>query len=162
MAPCAYYACQVAKEVLDAGKIKSFCKTSGATGLHIYMPLKAKYDYEIARNFTHLICRIINSRIPKITSLERNPHKRIGKVYLDYLQNRAGQTLAAPYSLRPRKSAPVSTPLMWDEVKPGLYPEKFNIKSIHKRLEKTGDIFSGVLVEEISIESCLKNLENKK
>jgi len=152
----------VAKEVLDRGKIKSFCKSSGATGLHIYIPLKAKYDYEIARNFTHLICRIINSRIPKITSLERNPDKRKGKVYLDYLQNRAGQTLAAPYSLRPRKGAPVSTPLMWDEVKPGLYPEKFNIKSIHKRLEKTGDIFRGVLVEEISIESCLKNLEYKK
>ncbi|HVO72781.1 MAG TPA: DNA ligase D [Ignavibacteriaceae bacterium] len=152
----------VAKEVLDKGKIKSFCKTSGATGMHIYIPLKAKYNYEIASNFTHLICRIINGRIPKITSLERNPQKRKGKVYLDYLQNRAGQTLAAPYSLRPRKGAPVSAPLMWDEVKPGLYPEKFNIKSIFKRLEKIGDIFSGVLVEEISIESCLKNLENKK
>jgi bifunctional non-homologous end joining protein LigD len=152
----------VAKEVLDKGKIKSFCKTSGATGLHIYIPLKAKYDYEIARNFTHLVCRIINGRIPRITSLERNPLKRKGKVYLDYLQNRAGQTLAAPYSLRPRKSAPVSTPLMWDEVKPGLFPEKFNIKSIHKRLDRIGDIFGGVLAEGIDIESCLKNLENKK
>jgi bifunctional non-homologous end joining protein LigD len=152
----------VTKDVLDKAKAKSFCKTSGATGLHIYIPFKAKYDYDIARNFTHLICRIINGRIPKITSLERNPDKRKGKVYLDYLQNRQGQTLAAPYSLRPRKNAPVSTPLMWDEVKAGLNPEKFNIKTIHKRLEKIGDIFSGILVEEISIESCLRNLENKK
>ena len=117
------------KDVLDEIEIESFCKTSGATGLHIYVPLNAKYDYNVAKDFAHLISKIVNTRIPEFTSLERSPAKRQKRVYLDYLQNRSGQTLVAPYSVRPRKGATVSTPLYWDEVKPGLSPKEFyNIK----------------------------------
>jgi bifunctional non-homologous end joining protein LigD len=121
--------------------------------MHIYIPLEAKYEYEIARNFAHLICKLVNNKIPKITSLERNPSKRKHKVYLDYLQNRQGQTLAAPYSVRPRREAPVSTPLKWDELKKSLYPEQFTIVNLHKRL-KTGDILK-VSWKRIDIEKCI-------
>src|SRR6185503_2167771 len=102
--------------------IDSYCKTSGATGLHIYVPLGAKYDYDVAREFAELIAHMVHERVPKITSILRLPAKRQGKVYLDFLQNRKGQTLAAPYSARPHPGAPVSTPLEWSEVNEKLDP----------------------------------------
>ena len=147
------------KEVLDKSGVKSYCKTSGATGLHIYVPLNAKYDYDVAKNFAHLIAQMVNQKIPEITSIERSPKKRQKKVYLDYLQNRTGQTLAAPYSLRPRPGAPVATPLEWDEVKPGLNPTDFNIETIHSRLEEKGDIFKPVLGKGADLEKAIKKLE---
>ena len=146
------------RKVFDKAGAKSFCKTSGATGLHIYVPLKAKYKYEAVREFAHLIVKLVNEKLPGITSMERSPSKRKKKVYLDYLQNSKGQTLAAPYSLRPKPGATVSTPLHWKEVKKGLSPRDFNIKNIFKRLERTGDIFKGVMGKGIDIERCLKNL----
>ena len=88
--------------VLEELSIPSFCKTSGATGLHICVPLKGKHTYEEAKDFALSIANIVHQRIPKITSLERMPQKRQGKVYLDCFQNNQGQTIAAPYSVRAR------------------------------------------------------------
>lgn len=150
-------ACAV-KEILDRGKIKGYCKTSGATGLHIYIPLGAKYEFEIAKEFAHVIAEFTNELVPGFTSVERMPVKRKKKVYIDYLQNRRGQTLAAPYSVRPKPHATVSAPLKWNEVKKGLSPEDFNIKNIHKRLLRTGDLFKDVLGKGNDIRKCLKNL----
>lgn len=147
------------KEILDIAGAKSFCKTSGATGLHVYIPLNAKYTYEISRGFAHLIAQLVYKKIPGITSIKRNTSKRQKKVYLDYLQNRVGQTLAAPYSIRPKQGAPVSTPLKWSEVKAGLDPQNFTIKNIFQRLEKAGDLFKDVLGKEIDITKCISNLE---
>lgn len=147
------------KEVLDRAGAVSYIKTSGATGMHIYVPLGAKYNYDTARNFAHIIARLVNTKIPGITSLERSPAKRKKKVYLDYLQNRRGQTLAAPYSVRPRPGAPVSTPLEWREVKAGLDPADFNMNNIFNRLKQKGDIFKGVLSGGIDIKKCINKLE---
>ncbi|MEO8399005.1 MAG: non-homologous end-joining DNA ligase [Ignavibacteriaceae bacterium] len=148
------------KKVLDEINIKGYCKTSGATGMHIYIPLGAKYDYETSKNFAHLIAHIVNSRIPKFTSLERSPSKRKRKVYLDYLQNNKGQTLAAPYSVRPKKGATVAAPLHWDEVKKGLSPKNFTIETMPRRLGQIGDIFKEVLKKGIDIKKCIKKLES--
>jgi bifunctional non-homologous end joining protein LigD len=147
------------KEVLDKGKIAGYTKTSGATGMHIYIPANAKYKYDITRDFAHLIARLAYHLAPEITSVERRPAKRAEKVYIDYLQNSKGQTIAAPYSLRPKPHAPVSTPIEWKEIKSIDSPEEFNIKTIHKRLQKKGDIFKGVLGKGIDIAKCIKNLE---
>jgi bifunctional non-homologous end joining protein LigD len=149
----------VIKDIFDEIRAKCFCKTSGATGLHIYVPLNARYDFDMARQFAHLVAKIVNKRLPEITSLERNPEKRIGKVYIDYLQNSIGHTVAAPYSVRPRPGATVSTPLEWEEVKPGLDPGVFNIDTIPGRVEKTGDLFNEILNSEINIIKCINNLE---
>jgi bifunctional non-homologous end joining protein LigD len=146
------------KEVLDKAKIKGYCKTSGATGLHIYIPLNKKYVYDVGRQFALVVAQLTHELVPAFTSLERNPSKRKRKVYIDYLQNRTGQTLAAPYSLRPKPGAPVSTPLEWKEVKRGLSAEDFNINSIHKRVERKGDLFEGVLGKGINIIKALNNL----
>lgn len=146
------------KEVLDRAKCEAYCKTSGATGIHIYIPLRAKYDYEISKEFAHVIAEMTHTLLPKFTSTERMPAKRKRKVYIDYLQNRTGQTLAAPYSLRPKSGAPVSTPLEWKELKKIQSPEEFNIKNILTRIKKKGDLFKGVLGKGIDIEKCLNNL----
>ncbi|HSP88220.1 MAG TPA: DNA ligase D [Ignavibacteriaceae bacterium] len=147
------------KEVLDAAGAKSFCKTSGATGLHIYVPLAAKYNYDVAKDFAHLVAQFAHHKVRGFTSLERSPSKRQKKVYLDYLQNRTGQTLAAPYSVRPKPGAPVATPLKWDEVKIGLDPKNYTIKNTLERLAKMGDIFKDVLGKGIDIEKCISKLE---
>lgn len=151
----------IVKEIFVNAGAECYCKTSGATGLHIYVPLKGKYEYEFVREFAYVIVRIANRMLPEITSLERSPAKRKKKVYLDYLQNSRGQTLAAPYSIRPVPGANVSTPLIWNEVKQGLSPQDFSIKNIFKRLEKKGDIFKDVLGKGINIERCLENLKKR-
>lgn len=130
---------------LGPKKIPNLCKTSGATGLHIAIPLGAKYSYKESKAFAKKIAEAIHEQLPSITTLERTLSKRNGKVYIDYHQNDLGKTAAAPYSVRARPGAPVSTPLQWKEVKKGLNPKKFTIKTVLKRLKKLGDLFAPVL-----------------
>ena len=146
------------KEVLDRAGAPSYCKTSGASGLHIYVPLKAQYHYEQVRSFAEIVAQLTEQQLPATTTIERSLKKRKGRIYLDYQQNKFGQTLACVYSARPKPGATVSTPLLWKEVKRGLHPSQFTIRNIEKRLGKTGDIFSGVLKEKINLTKCLKNL----
>lgn len=146
------------KEVCDEWKIKSYPKTSGKTGIHIYIPLDAKYDYDQAKNFAHLLAMEVNKRQPKITSLERLPKKREHKIYLDFLQNRPGQTLAAPYSVRPTPEASVSTPLDWGEIDESLKPSDFTIKNIQERLEKIGDLWKPVIGKGINLKKILQQI----
>ena len=152
-------AANVVKQVLDKAGAPSNCKTSGASGLHIYVPLEKKYTYEQAKDFTYLICMLANEQVPEFTTLERNLQKRGHKhIYMDYLQNRRGQTIACAYSLRPKPGATVSTPLLWKEVKSGLTPQDFTINNIAKRVKKMRDIFTPVLGKGIDLNKCLKNL----
>ncbi|MEO6704218.1 MAG: non-homologous end-joining DNA ligase [Ginsengibacter sp.] len=150
----------VVKEILDKAKAESFCKTSGASGLHVYVPTGKKYSFEQVKDFALLICTMANDRLKRFTTLERNLQKRGNKhIYMDYLQNRRGQTIASVYSLRPKVGATVSTPLLWKEVKKGLSPKQFTIHNTEKRVHKMGDIFKGVLGKGIDLKKCLKNLE---
>lgn len=147
------------KTVCDEWSIAALPKTSGKTGIHIYIPLHAQYDYEQAKNFAHLIALEVNKRLPKLTSVLRLPEKRRHRIYLDFLQNREGQTLAAPYSLRPTPDATVSMPLHWDEVVPALKPTNFTIKNAHARLADTGDLWKPVLQKGVNLRSILKRIE---
>jgi bifunctional non-homologous end joining protein LigD len=149
-----------AKEVMDSAKIKSYCKTSGSSGLHIYIPLGANYSYEEARDFTKLLCYYIAGKVPAITSMDRAKKKRKDKIYLDYLQNRRGQTLASAYCARPKPGAPVSAPLEWKEVKSGLKILDFTIKDMPQRIQKKGDLFSPVLEKGIDMEQAMQHLES--
>jgi bifunctional non-homologous end joining protein LigD len=149
----------VIKEIMDKAKAECYCKTSGSTGLHIYIPLGAKYDYEQAKQFAHMIAQIAQEQLPDSTTLERSLSKRKkNHIYIDYLQNRRGQTLSSAYSLRPKPGAPVSTPLDWKEVKHGLQTVDFNINNILKRVEKKGDLFVPVLKKGIDMMKAIKNL----
>jgi bifunctional non-homologous end joining protein LigD len=150
---------QTVKEVLDELKVKGYAKTSGSTGIHIYIPLGAKYTYDQSQLFGKLIAIQVHERLPKFTSIERMTRNRKGKLYIDYLQNRPKATLAAPYSLRPKPGATVSMPLHWEEVKKGLQMKDFNIKNALERIKSEGDIFKPVLGRGINIKKLLKDLE---
>jgi bifunctional non-homologous end joining protein LigD len=146
------------KEVADKAKLSSYCKTSGASGLHVYIPLGGKQDYDTAKTFAELIATHVHELVPDFTSLTRSLKKRGEKIYVDFLQNRRGQTLASAYSLRPVPDASVSTPLEWKEVKKGLHPSQFDIMNIQERIEKKGDLFSDVLTGKNNIRQALKLL----
>ncbi|MGZ4053887.1 MAG: DNA ligase D [Bacteroidia bacterium] len=153
-------AANVVQSVLKKAGAESYCKTSGATGMHIYVPTQKKYTYDQLKDFALLICILTQEQLPKFTSLERNLKKRGDKmIYLDHLQNRRGQTISSVYSLRPKEGATVSTPLQWKEVKPGLSPQDFTIYNTLKRIEKNGDLFSAVLGKGIDLAKCLKLLD---
>ncbi len=105
----------------------------------------------VCQSFIYFFFKLINSVAVR---------DRKGKIYLDYLQNRKGQTIAAPYCLRPKTGAPVSTPLEWNEVKTGLKISDFNIKNLQTRIQQKGDLFAEVLSREIDMMDAIQRLEN--
>jgi len=151
---------QEVKKVLDEIGVESFCKTSGSTGIHIYLPLGAAYTYDQSQMFARIIVNHVNEQLPDFTSVERMIADRKGKMYLDFLQNRPGATIACPYSLRPKPGATVSMPLHWDEVKHGLKMQDFTIFNAADRLKETGDLFKGVLGKGIDLNAVLKKAKN--
>lgn len=152
-------AAQVTHEILEAADIPGYCKTSGSTGLHIYIPLGAKYTYEQSKEFGRIIARLVHGRLPDTTSIERATNRRKRKMYIDFLQNRPQATVAAPYSLRPKPGATVSMPLHWEEVKKGLTMKDFTIHNAVQRVREQGDIFKPVLGKGINMKTALAGLE---
>jgi len=148
------------KNVLDQLKIPAWAKTSGSRGLHICIPLGAKYSYDQSRQLAELIANLVHHEIPSITSVERSPSKRKRKVYLDFLQNSKGQTVACVYSARPKPGATMSAPIFWEELKKGLSPANFTIKNIFERLKTEGDIFKPVYEKGIDLKKTLANIES--
>jgi bifunctional non-homologous end joining protein LigD len=146
------------KEVLDYMKIKGYVKTSGSTGMHIYIPLAAKYNYDQSQLLGKIIATQVHHMLPDSTSIERIVKNRKGKLYVDYLQNRPKATLAAPYSLRPKTGATVSMPLHWEEVKPGLTMTDFTIENAMERIKKEGDLFKPVLGKGIDLKKVLQKV----
>lgn len=147
------------KEICDKAGAPAYCKTSGSSGIHVYIPTGKKYTFEQVKDFAYLVVMMVHEILPDFTTLERNLKKRGDKhIYLDYLQNRRGQTIASVYSARPKVGATVSTPLLWEEVKKGLSPRQFTIHNIEERIEKVGDIFKGVLGKGIDLKKCIENL----
>lgn len=130
------------KEALAHFGLKGFPKTSGATGMHIFVPVVPELTYQELRDAVEFICRWIHAVNPEQTTLERSVSRRDGKVYLDYLQNSRGKTMVFQYSLRPIPGAPVSTPVTWEEVAAKkIRPADFNIKTIFHRLAEVGDLY---------------------
>ena len=146
------------RKVLEMAGCEGYPKTSGKSGLHIYIPLGARHRYPEAAQFAEILAKLVNFALPRSTSLERSPRKRIGRVYLDHLQNRQGQTIAAPYAVRPWPGATVSTPLEWKELKPGLDPSGFTIRTLPGRLERVGDLFRPVLGPGVDLVGTLDRL----
>lgn len=153
-------AAQEVRKVLDAIGVPSYPKTSGSTGIHIYIPLGAKYAYDQSQLFAKVIVSLVHQQLPDFTSLERKVSNRKGKMYLDFLQNRPGATIAGPYSLRPKPGATVSMPLAWEEVKRGLKMSDFTIYNAYDRLKETGDLFKGVLGKGIDLIKVIKKAQD--
>lgn len=129
--------------------INSLCKTSGATGIQIAIPLGRKLRYEDARELNKLFGQYFADKYPKIFTIERKVDARGNKLYFDYLQMWKGKTIISPYSPRATKTANVSAPLLWEELEKGVLPQNFTLKTIHKRLEEKGDIYRDVVTADM-------------
>jgi bifunctional non-homologous end joining protein LigD len=147
--------------ILDNLGLPSCVKTSGATGLHIVLPLGAGYDYEVTRTFARLLAVMGVEAEPEISTIARPLRSRGGKVYIDFGQNGRGQTVVAPFSARPLPGAPVSCPLRWEEVTAKLDPRRFTIETTPARLEKIGDPLAPVLTGRIDVAATLRRLDHR-
>lgn len=152
--------CQIAMVVangLDSWGLQGFPKTSGATGMQIFVPVRPVYAYGQIREVAQMLCQAVNATLPQLTTLERSIAKREGKLYLDYLQNSLGKTLATVYGLRPQTGAPVSAPLTWEEVAAGkAQPHHFHIHTILDRIKTRGDLFLPLLQLQQSLDHLLE------
>jgi bifunctional non-homologous end joining protein LigD len=155
-------AARVTKEVLDGLGVVSYPKTSGSTGIHIYVPLGASYTYDQSKEFARVIARMVHEEIPEFTSIERIVKNRKGKMYIDFLQNRPQATVCAPYSVRPRPGATVSMPLHWEEVKKGMKMRDFTIKNCLERIKSEGDIFKQVIGKGVDLLKVIDNFTKSK
>ncbi len=127
----------VARAIRDLAlelELPAYLKTSGASGLHVLIPMAGQLTHDLSRTFAHLLARIIVDRCPDIATIARVVRRREQKVYIDYLQNGHGRLLVAPFSARAEPSAGVSMPLRWEELTSRLRNEKFNIKNAVRRM----------------------------
>lgn len=131
------------KNILDAININGFVKTSGGKGIHIYIPIKAVYTYTQTENFATNLCKIVEEKYPGIATTKRIIKDRNGKIYLDSLQNHAGKTIAAPYSIRIRDTINVSMPLLWENLNKDILPSDFTMQMALQML-KNGDIWQNI------------------
>jgi bifunctional non-homologous end joining protein LigD len=129
--------------------LPSYPKTSGATGMQIYVGLDPRPTYAEVRGFVGTVGQAIRGVDPGRVTMEYQVSKRAGKIYIDHNMNRRGANISAVYSVRPEAGATVSTPVTWDEVDSGVRPQDFTIANIHQRLANAGDLFRGVLEEPV-------------
>jgi bifunctional non-homologous end joining protein LigD len=147
--------------ILDQIELPSHLKTSGATGLHILVPLGARYTHEESRTFARLLALLGVEAAPEISTIARPIQARAGKVYIDFGQNGHGRTIAAPYSARPLPGAPVSCPLRWSELTQRLDPRRFTIATVPPRFEKLADPLAPVLTGAIDMAAAIARIERQ-
>jgi bifunctional non-homologous end joining protein LigD len=130
--------------------LPSVPKTTGKRGLHVFVPLAPGHTYEDAQSFALQVGETVAKQLKNVT-LERSLAARRGRLYFDCMQNAYGKTVIAPYSLRGVPGAPVSAPLRWSEVRPGLDPRQFNLRTMPQRLQETGDLFAPALTQGVRL-----------
>jgi bifunctional non-homologous end joining protein LigD len=138
--------------------LPSFVKTSGQAGLHVLLPLSGQCTHEQSRQLAEVLARLVVEVHPDIATVERVVSAREGRVYVDFLQNGHGRTIASPLSVRPQPGAPVSTPLRWAEVGPRLDPAKFTIRTVPARLARNADPLRPVLDTKADLVRALGRL----
>jgi bifunctional non-homologous end joining protein LigD len=134
------------RQVLSDFGLAGYLKTTGATGLHVFVPVRPLWSYDQVRLTVEFVARLVCKAYPKRVTLERVIERRRGKVYIDYLQNIKGKTLVSIFSPRPRPRAPVSFPVSWADL-PDVNPNMFTLRNAVIELGRRGDPFSGCLVE---------------
>ena len=149
----------VLHRICESAGLPNYVKTTGKTGLHILLPLGRQCTYEQSRMLGELLARVVLLELKDIATITRHVTKRGDKVYLDYLQNRHGQTIVAPFSVRPLPGATVSMPLLWEEVNDSLDPKAFTIRNAIERMERLDkDPVSSVLDTKPDLGEVLDHL----
>ena len=134
------------KETLDRLKVTAFAKTSGSSGMHIFIPIKRQYTFPQVLDWAERVSNLVAGNIPRIATTERRLARRAkGQIYLDAQQNARGKSIAAPYTVRPRPKATVSAPVTWEEVEEGFVLEDFTIETMPDRINKLGDLWEDFL-----------------
>jgi bifunctional non-homologous end joining protein LigD len=144
--------------LLDELGAPHFVKTSGQDGLHVLLPLGRRLAHEEARSLAEVLARVVCAELPEIATVARPLAARGGRVYVDYLQNGRGKLIAAPFSVRPRPGAPVSTPLAWTQVTGRLDPSRLTIRTALGSIRRRGDPMRGVLRERVAVGELLAAL----
>jgi len=153
---------QALHEKLEELQLANFLKTSGATGIHIYIPVEPVYTYEQLRAFGEIIARTVTAEHPSLVTHERIVARRpAGRVLIDVQQNAHGRPLAAAYSVRAFPHAPVSAPLLPRELRPSLRPETLNIKTVFARLKEKGDLWGDFWKQRQRLEGAIEALSNR-
>ena len=136
----------ILRERLDRLGLVSYPKTSGGDGLHVFLPLASGYTFEAVRDWVRDLAEALEADHPDLIAVSHGPTHRGPHVTIDHAQNSVGRNTAAPYTVRARPGAPVSTPLSWEEVEAGkLRPSDFTLRTVPKRVKKLGDLFAPVL-----------------
>ncbi len=149
------------KAMLVEVGLTGFPKTSGSRGIHIYVPIKAEYPYKSIVPFAKKLATIVADRDPKQATVRRMTRDRKSdQVYIDYLQNIEGKSLASAYSVREKPLAMVSAPIEWKEITKKLSLNMFTIKTMTARIAKKGDLFANVLKKRQSLSTAMKKLED--
>jgi bifunctional non-homologous end joining protein LigD len=146
------------KAALDALGLVGYPKTSGATGIQIYVPVEPGWSYRQVRDFVGAVGRMIGRADRERVTMAWQIDRRTGKVFIDHNMNRAGANISAAYSLRPEPRATVSTPLSWDEVEAGIAPQDFRIDNVCERFARLGDLFEGVATAPQDLGPALETL----
>jgi len=149
-------------EELTELKLACFLKTSGATGMHIFIPVEPVYTYEQLRTFAEIVARTVTAKHPHLVTNERSVAKRpAGRVLIDVQQNAHGRPLAAAYSVRAFPKAPVSAPILPKELRVNLKPESLNIKTIFDRLKEKGDLWADFWKKSQRLEQAIELLSSR-
>ncbi|MGO9849783.1 MAG: non-homologous end-joining DNA ligase [Methylocella sp.] len=147
------------RNVVEAAGGHCLVKTSGKTGIHVIVPLRARHEFAQVRTAAKTIARLVNRRLPKLTTNRPNAGRHSRKIYIDYVRNSIGQTLVAPYSLRAFPAATVSTPLEWRELSQSLRPSRYTLRTIFRRLHREGDIWQSAFRRSVNLERLVKRLQ---
>jgi len=151
----------IIRQNLDSIGIKSYCKTSGATGLQVSIPLGRKLGYDLARELNRFFARYFTDKYPNVFTIERKVKDRGKLLYFDYLQMWKGKTIICPYSPRAVKTANISAPVLWEELETGIKPDDFTLLNILPRLKQKGDLYKPVISSGLDsgIENLIKSLK---
>lgn len=146
------------KDLLDSLSLVSYPKTSGKTGLHIYVPITPRYTFEETRKVNEFIAKYMLEKNPDRITLDRVVERRGSKLYFDYLQLWKGRTMPAVYSVRATPEATVSTPITWEEVAHGFSPTDFTVFTVPDRIIEKGDLFSPVITMKEKFKQSLDHI----
>jgi bifunctional non-homologous end joining protein LigD len=154
-------AARACADVLDDLGLASYLKTTGSRGLHVVVPLRRGADFDTVRQFARDVAKVVAADDPDHRTVEQRKDKRGDRIYLDVMRNAYAQTAVAPYAVRARRSAPVATPLEWDELGGrGMRPDRFTIRDVPKRIAEQGDPWADMRRRARSLTRPMQRLAN--